>query len=843
MLPIFRLPSVSPFFRYLLALVATALALAAQSVRWDPPSGTLAREQISTLTLVFEDCEPAAAPVLPDVPGLRFEPTPARGEQTSLNISGTQTIRRKTVTYAYRVRPVQTAGEVRIPAFAIETDEGKIVVPAAGYNIGAATLGDSGRTLDQVANLRFTPPAASIWAGEVFPLTLVLDVDRAYATNNILGAQLDWTPTPFVAEEWGKPQGTETREGGQARFLVTFETRAAAPATAGAIALPTATQAINLPTRGGYPFSMMGPMFDTFTLTSQPAIVQVKALPTPRPADFLGAVGQFKLESKIVPEKAAVGEPITWTLTLSGTGNWHAIDRLPPRALPKSFRVVSPRAEKTPVNNALFDASLSEDLVLIPQTPGRYTLGPYTLSVFNPITGGYETLRTEPVTIDIQPAVGNAGLQPAPQNPASAAPGSDLTNSASAPPPPAPVAKLPAEPLASGPRGAAPLGDWPRLLLWALPLAALPLVLWLVLAARHARRNDPWNARREAHARLRRLLASIESANTPAAADLLAWQEATRELFRLKTLTPTARDLSDAAWSALWLEAERALYRPASALPADWHAQAREALARATPPSRSFFALLRPAHLFPAALAVALVALASPTTGRAADPAADYAAGSFVSAEKGWREALAAAPLDVAARHNLALALAQQGRWGEAAAQAYAAHLQAPADADVRRTLDATRAKAAYLLALPPGAAALLSPRGWQIAALLGAFALLAVAPACLIASRYSPAARRRLALAGWTAALLALTAIAGASLALRAYGPSAEPDAVLVWRDATLRAVPTDAGDQKVTADLPAGTVARVDKSFLGWRLLVLPDGNTGWVRAEALVGLWRAP
>ena len=95
--------------------------------------------------------------------------------------------------------------------------------------------------------------------------------------------------------------------------------------------------------------------------------------------------------------------------------------------------------------------------------------------------------------------------------------------------------------------------------------------------------------------------------------------------------------------------------------------------------------------------------------------------------------------------------------------------------------------------------------------------------------------------LVGHATLLIAVAALGASLLALRAHGPAASPDAALVWRAATLRAVPTDVGEQKVTADLPAGTLARVDKDFLGWRRVVLPDGNSGWVRAEALVPLWR--
>ncbi len=821
----------------------SASASRGQSVRWEPGSGTLARDQVSQLSLVFQDTEPKETPVPPAVPGLTFDTNPGRSEQSSFNLSfGSKAVSQRTVIYTYRVRASGSGSEVRIPAFSVDTDAGPLTVPAAGFTLAAATVGQTGIPVDQIANIRLEAPASPVWEGEVIRLTHVLEVRR---NRYVASDTIDWRQPQLAVEPWSTAKKETRRRDGQEISLETRTARALAPA-AGRLELGPVSQDIGIVTATDIFGRAVG---DRYTLTSAPATLEIRPLPTPAPADFNGAVGNFTLTGKVVPEKAVVGEPITWTLTLAGTGNWPAIDRLPARELSRDFRVVSPRAQKTPEKDALFDATLSEDLVLIPQKPGRTTLGPYTLSVFNPSTGRYETLRTEPVVVEIAPGAATPPIPQAQTNASGGTPGA-VSSALSAPStPPAPVAKLPSDPLPLGPIAATPFAAWPQTLLWTLPSLLIPVALWLILAARHARRHDPLRPRREAHARLNQIIARLEISSGSAAgtppppAELLEWQQATRMLFDLGSVMPSARDLPDPAWSRLWAETERVLYRPATSLPADWFAQAREAHARAAPPPRSPLAPLRAAHLFPrAALFAGLIAgsfFLFPTPAPAADARASYLAGDFPAAEKAWRETVSTTPLAWPARHDLSLALAQQGKWDEAAAHAWAATLQAPRMPETRRLLEVTLPKASFPLPRIPSLALLLSPRQWQLLAMAAATALL-LAPALYLGARYRGQPVR---FAGHATLIASVLTLAAASLALRAYGPAAHPSAALVWRASTLRAVPTDAGGQKVTSALPAGTLARIDKTFLGWRRLVLSDGSTGWVRTESLTGLWNTP
>ena len=261
-------------------------------------------------------------------------------------------------------------------------------------------------------------------------------------------------------------------------------------------------------------------------------------------------------------------------------------------------------------------------------------------------------------------------------------------------------------------------------------------------------------------------------------------------------------------------------------------------------------------HITPAAALCLLLSLFTlhPSLFGAQPPAAAYNSGDFQTAEKLWRRQLATAPTDWTARHNLSLALAQQDRWPESAAQAVAAFVQQPDNPAVRRNVINALARAGYAPApiseiTRPGpvseVALRLSPARWQSALALS-ITLAALALALLLARAYTPAPRRPRLRATLLPAATALfvVAVLGTLISLyglHAYGPARDARAVLVWKPGTLRSIPTVADTTQKTTPLPAGTIAIADKTFPGWLRLVFPNGQTGWTPVEDTVALWK--
>jgi tetratricopeptide (TPR) repeat protein len=813
------------FFRYFICMSVLLATAMAQNVQWtDAGTGDPA-----DLQLVFEKCSPEGTPLLPDISGVKFS---YRGQSDQFSIINFSSSR--SVILSYRLQ-ISTPGQVQIPSFKVKTDKGDLTVPA--YATGSLKPGPE---TDIQSHLR--PGRTTVWAGEVFPMVYNLDVARRNFSN--FGGGIEWDPSPLLVEDWAKPEIAETTRSGESRLNVTFRTRGYLK-TPGSIRIKPISQLINLAVgTSGFGLFQQQRIDQVSISTDQPSI-SVRPLPQPSPNGFTGAVGQFKLNSKVVPATAAVGEPITWTLELSGSGNWPDIAGLPSRSVSQDFQVIQPQAKRTVAEGKLFDATLSEDVVLVPTKPGTYTLGAVEFSYFDPQTGSYQTGRTPATTVTVTAAaVPRFNITPD----ASAQTPAQPTASITAPTPPSDPAGIPRDPLSGSEPVSTPFQSWWQMILWAgVPLVALGL-LWLVLGYRRARQTDPLRGRRLARLRLLNTVHQLSEANRENQAKLLLnWQHDMALLCNVHHAAPAAAAIKSQSLTILWTEADRALYGEKQELTSDWIARAEAELSSIKISGTAWWRTFLPQNLFP--FFVVLLCLTSlPALHGAPSAAAAYQSGDYVAAENAWRDAVEKTPTDWIARHNLSLALAQQENWGEAAAQATAAFVQNPQMDATRWNLQLAYSKAGYtptaigpLLDSSPRAdlARLASPADWERLFVI-ACAGLTLALAVLLLLGYGIGPRW----SKWPALLVivaALLVISGSLVSRSAYGLAASPDAVIVWRSGTLYSIPTEADTTQQTASLSAGSMGTVDKTFLGWVRLYFTNGQTGWVRKSEIIAIWK--
>ena len=838
----------------LLALFVTARGLA-QSVHWEPPGGQLGFNQVSQLSLVFENCDPEGDPALPRIDGLALG-QPSQSTETSMVNFHTTT----RFSLIYPVRPTKRTG-ISIPAFDIKTDKGPMNVKAATFTVGDATVGNTGLSVDDIASAKLAAPRGSFWAGEVFPITFSLNIVKRYLHS--VDPRLDWQPAPLVVEDWSKPDPSETMIRGERRWVVSQSANGYVKQP-GSCTIKPVTQTINVIV-GTTGFSFLSQnAVEQRLLESNPLELTIKPLP-PAPADFSGAVGEFTFTSKVVPVSAAVGEPITWTLELGGTGNWPDLTGLPQREVSNDFQVVQPKSKRTMKEGSLFEGTLTEDVVLVPTRPGSYRLAPVRFTYFDTKSGTFKTIASEPVTVTVtsasqpvQPPVNSGAPVQFSINP--------LATNASAAPvlpdavPPVPPENLPRDPLTGPATGLVPLPTRTLTVLCLLSSVLCVLAVWLALAALRSRERDPQRLRREARARLAAALAELRLAapkpGEGGSSLLRQWQQQTASLWQIPHAAPgtplvhasVGNFSADAAspWARLWSEADRALHSRENSLPADWLTRAEGALQTVRVPGWPPFSLFATRNLLPFLFTLAL--LLAPVTGSADTASEAYKHGDFAAAETAWRQAVTATPADWSARHNLGLALAQQDRWAEATAHwTSASLLNARADAtrwDLALGLQRSGMAPPELVEFSRGQgpyklARWATPAEWQLG-LAGAALLLAVALIVLLLQGY----RRIGAWAKPVALITSLVAVllaAAATLSLHTFGPLAHPEVVIIWKPSTLLSIPTDADTSQKTSPLSAGSIAVAEKTFLGWTKLSFPGGQSGWVRNEGLIKLYR--
>ncbi|MCP4717777.1 MAG: protein BatD, partial [Deltaproteobacteria bacterium] len=139
--------------------------------------------------------------------------------------------------------------------------------------------------------------------------------------------------------------------------------------------------------------------------TTKPITVMVQPLPAAdKPRGFGGLVGNFMLASELSSRKLEVGESLTLTLTLRGSGNLKNNQEI---SVPKldNFKVYDdkPVFEQS-VSGTTVEGRLVIKKALVPLVEGKLTIPKIDVSFLNPETSRYVTVSTGPNVIDVAPA-------------------------------------------------------------------------------------------------------------------------------------------------------------------------------------------------------------------------------------------------------------------------------------------------------------------------------------------------------------------------------------------------------------------------------------------------------
>ncbi|MGD9613093.1 MAG: BatD family protein [Kiritimatiellia bacterium] len=389
-----------------ISVFAFALAARAMDVTFDVQPRLLNLGETAQATLTFHGVRTAPNVEFPRIPGLQITGT---GQQMQFGAGGSR------VSLTYNLFP-QKPGPHAIGPYELDYNGEKIQIPAVSLEVRAPN-GDAAATNEMIF-ARLTLPSEPPYIHQVFDIVIGLySLPTIELTRDVIPLG-GFPESGFVFGPLEELQMVREEVGGQFYHLRRFRARARA-LTAGTFdvrpALRVGVVDANQRQQRRDPFGFFdpfaGPSATPVTLSVPPASLSIRAIPDEgRPADFAGAVGQFDFAMDVRPRELKVGEPITVTLRLQGSGNVAA-------AMPPSYRDAdlfkayeARQVGDTPDPAAERGGKIFEQVVL-PRSDALKELPALRFSFFDPASSQYRTVSAGPFPLTIHPSEsGNGAL-------------------------------------------------------------------------------------------------------------------------------------------------------------------------------------------------------------------------------------------------------------------------------------------------------------------------------------------------------------------------------------------------------------------------------------------------
>lgn len=129
--------------------------------------------------------------------------------------------------------------------------------------------------------------------------------------------------------------------------------------------------------------------------------IEVLPLPTPKPANFAGAVGKYTISGQLTPEQVNANDAATLRLIVSGQGNMKLM-KAPKVNFPQDFEIYDPKMmDKTTNSPQGAKGNVVYDYVVVPRHGGKYSIAPVEFCYFDPDAHSYKTLKTDSFSIAV----------------------------------------------------------------------------------------------------------------------------------------------------------------------------------------------------------------------------------------------------------------------------------------------------------------------------------------------------------------------------------------------------------------------------------------------------------
>ncbi|RPI02667.1 MAG: protein BatD [Calditrichaeota bacterium] len=228
---------------------------------------------------------------------------------------------------------------------------------------------------------------------------------RIYAAVSVTGYAISAAPstTGFWVEEIESPQQPAAREeviNGKKYVTADIKKIAIFPTSPGQKTLGPMTLQCEVKVQTRRSRDIFDSFFDdaffgrtTSRVISSPTVaIDVLSLPSEgRPAEFDGAVGQYKITAELDRTEAKTDDAVTLKLKIAGSGNIRMITK-PKVAIPTDFQTYDPNVtENITRESSLISGEKIFEHVLIPRFPGEQRIKPIRFAYFDPEARQYKT--------------------------------------------------------------------------------------------------------------------------------------------------------------------------------------------------------------------------------------------------------------------------------------------------------------------------------------------------------------------------------------------------------------------------------------------------------------------
>ncbi len=165
--------------------------------------------------------------------------------------------------------------------------------------------------------------------------------------------------------------------------------------------------------RRNFPSSFVSQVVEK-KLPADKVVLTVKTLPeSGKPADFKGAVGNYRIEGSLDKQEVEAGNPVTFRVRLSGEGNISTVE-LPSIDKLDHFKIYdSSTSTNISKNRLIVEGEKIVETVMVPKKEGDFVIPILSFSYFDPKAQIYKQLRTASGRLKVLPGAPEAEDNPA----------------------------------------------------------------------------------------------------------------------------------------------------------------------------------------------------------------------------------------------------------------------------------------------------------------------------------------------------------------------------------------------------------------------------------------------